>query len=257
MNEIQKIATGVVSVPDKGQLLDLARNDVLDRADVGEVLGKLSDTLALAADLVVNSDAAQAEGVQRIGELRRHAKSLDAIRQTVVGAPTAVIGAYNAVFRECSSGATEGEAELSTKLNLYAAEKRRKANEEAAKAAAERKAAEDAARAAAEAASWAATEAEAVSMAAEAEGASAAVVVAAKVEAQATHQAKAVEPVAAASATAQSKVVHVFHEVENIAQVPREYVAIDVKAINRALARGARVPGITTREDVSVKVRSR
>lgn len=257
MNEIQKIVTGIVAVPDRAALLDLARDDVLSRKDVGEVVGRLTDTLGLAVDLAVDSDEAQAEGVQRVGDLRRHAKDLDAIRQAVVGAPTAVINAYNAAFRECASAATDGEADLAAKLNRYAAEKRRKANEEAAKAAAEREAKEKEAREAAAAASWAASDSEATSMAAEAREASAAVVVAAKAEAQATHQAKAVEPVRADSATAQSKVVQVFHEVENIAAIPAEYVTIDVRAINRALAKGQTVPGIVTREEVVVSVRSR
>lgn len=257
MNQLSKIITGEVKAPERKEMLAIARDIILEREDVTAVLGRLSDTLELTADLKVDSDETMAEAVQHTGALRRHAGALEAIRKDIVGVPTSVVNAYNDAFRECAGAASEGEAALQGKMNAYAVAKRRKANEEAAAALAAKEAANKAAQDARQEALWTATandEAEANNAAQEAASEARRATVAA---AQAVHVAKAPEPIKAASATALDKVVLVFHEVADIAQIPVEFITINVKAINRALARGVRVPGITTKEETVVKVRSR
>jgi hypothetical protein len=258
MNQIQRIVSQQVKLPDREELLEVVTAAVVEDSEVAATLTAIGEECLLIQGIKVDNDANEQQAVEHIGKLRRYIKDLNERRLELVKAPTAVVNAINTVFRDLGGDADSVSAELTSQIRGYNTEKRRKAAEAAA---AERKAKEEADRKAAEAEAAAAQ-----ALAGQAEDAAVeeAVVEAENAQqaaAEAAQQAEEAAAVAADSkvsgqhASSNAKVVLVFDGVIDIAKVPAEFIKVDEKAINRALKKGIAVPGIATREDVEVSIR--
>lgn len=258
MNQLQRIVTRQVALPDRKELLELVTTSIIEDPEVAATIEAIGAECALVAGLEVTNDANEQQAVEHVGKLRGFMNDLNGRRLELVQAPTAVVNSINTVFRELGGDADSVSAGLTQKVRAYNIAKQRKAAEAAA---AERRAKEEADRKAAEAEAAAAQ-----ALAGAAEGASVEEAVAEAESAQqeaATAAQQAEEAAAHANdskvsgqhASSNAKVVLVFDGVVDISKVPAEFIKVDEKAINRALKKGVAVPGIATREDVEVSIR--
>lgn len=227
------------AAPSREVLLSEVHSALLTRDDLSHELGIMFAVCEQANRAIVTTHGDNAIAADLIGKIRQNGRAVEAVKTKIKAPAVAVLNAVDSMFRDLAVTRDEAERRLQRQMGAWA---QRQAEEAAAKAAAEREAA--AALAALEAPPSDAPDA----LADEPAPLPAELPPVAPTEP---------ELVRTASATARTKTVRVFDAVADIAAIPSEFVKVDVAAINRALARGADVPGITCKEEVQVKVRAR
>ena len=181
--------------------------------------------------LEVNSDGAVAEATALAGTAKRIYAELEKERKLIVADPNEFVKAVNSKVRELTDPCKRIEEALKRKMNAYTAQvelERRK------REAAERKAAEEAQRKINEAAKAAGVEAPKI--------------------AQPVTPAKR-EPTRTELGTSYITKWWTY-EVEDPAAVPREYLAVNEKAIGSAVKNGVRsIPGVKIYEKSETRIR--
>jgi hypothetical protein len=235
------------------------------------------DTMAEQAQAVaITDEASQAKAVEMAGQVKRLGKAIETARVQFVAAPNDYVKQVNGLGKGILAKLESIERGLKAKMSEYAfrveqerlktqaaarqaaIEAQRKIDEEnrLAREAAEKEAAE--ARARAEAAAKAGDEdAARLAEIAKAEEAKAQVVAEMPVvQVEAPVIPKASGPVRTAAGTASTKKVWKF-EITDAQSVPREYLAVDEKAIREAVKAGVRsIPGVNIFETNDIAIRA-
>lgn len=234
------------AAPSREVLLSEVHSALLTRDDLSHELGIMFAVCEQANRAIVTTHGDNAIAADLIGKIRQNGRAVEAVKTKIKAPAVAVLNAVDSMFRDLAVTRDEAERRLQRQMGAWA---QRQAEEAAAKAAAEREAAAAEREAAAALAALEAPPSDAPDALADEP---------APLPAELPPVAPT-EPelVRTASATARTKTVRVFDAVADIAAIPSEFVKVDVAAINRALARGADVPGITCKEEVQVKVRAR
>lgn len=185
-----------------------------------------------AANLTVNDEAAQAQAVSFAGSIKKLIRKIEDARKEYVGPFNAHVKEVNALAGEIRFPLERGEKELKKKLNSFAAQlelQRRKAEEEARR--------------------QAAMEQERLNQEAAEAGVEAPIVP----EIVDPEEPSAVKT-AAGTAFMQSRWTF---ELDNLADVPAEYLMLDEKKVRAAIKAGIRhIPGLKIFEQKNIAIRS-